>query len=708
MKKRRIRLLPIIMALIIWFAADLALNAALCYGKQRLEVGTVAEQDIVAPMQLQDEELTLRLQQSARDNTVPVEAYYSEIAQSSLKKLEAFFAGITAFRNVAEEQTDSQLSAGQDVVLWQAAIAEQKMLSLARQAGLDIDVQQGWDLLAASETDLYLLQEILQTNLSKWLFNSGVGLSESELPVARRRCEQELTNAQLSIALQDLGEVLIDQYLVVTRMVDEGATVQAQDAAAAAVSPAVIQKGEVIVSAGTQITQELWDKLDAWGLANSRQDEMRIYISNAILSLLLVGLFAVYCLWVAPSILENSKDILLLGILIIVTVLFAWICTLLHARMTPGLFAVILIAFLINKEIALAVNVMLSVLIGLMAGGKAAVLDSYSVVTMLVAMLIAGTVAVLLMRNNQKRGSLITAGVGAGIAAAVTVSLIHCITGQELLFIITDAAWLLGSYVIMAVLGVGTLVIWENLFDIATDARLNELSRVSHPLLKQLMLEAPGTYHHSLMAATLAESAAAEIGANPLLCRVSAYYHDVGKLKRPSYFMENQGSGPNIHDTLKPQESAAIIIAHVKDGTTLLNRYKMPREVIRIVQEHHGNSLVAYFYYKANGGKLDKAMEKMFRYPWNSPSTKESAIVMLADSCEAAVRSIQEPTPDAIRDMIWKVIRGKMDDGQLRRAPLTLRELENIQKKFYTTFLGAYHERIEYPQMKKEEGEGDG
>ena len=261
------------------------------------------------------------------------------------------------------------------------------------------------------------------------------------------------------------------------------------------------------------------------------------------------------------------------------------------------------------------------------------------------------------------------------------------------------AGLVMASSLILSVFCVGMLSVWENMFDIVTPARLHELANTNHPLLKKMMTAAPGTYHHSMMTASLAEGAAEAIGANALLARTGAMYHDVGKLRRPLYFMENQ-NGHNIHDTLTPEESAGFIIAHLKDAQAYLSRYRMPSEIKKIVNEHHGTTLVAYFYCKAK--KLQEkdgepVIERLFRYQGGLPSSKESAIVMLADSCEAAVRSLSDPSREEIAEMVRKIVQGKMDEGQLRQSPLTLEEVEKIEKSFLVTLIGLMHERIRYP-----------
>ena len=304
--------------------------------------------------------------------------------------------------------------------------------------------------------------------------------------------------------------------------------------------------------------------------------------------------------------------------------------------------------------------------------------------------------AVLLIAELVNHKTALAAG--AAVTAAIYIAL-----GATVREILTYAGCVLFSALFSGLFVTGSLTIWEELFDIATPARLNELLNTGNPLLKQLMYDAPGTYQHCMNVAALAEGAAEKIGANALLAKVGAAYHDVGKLRRPQYFKENQ-QAENIHDTLSPQESASIIIAHQKDGATILAKNKLPGAVVRIAAEHHGNSMMTYFYRKA--AETDPNVNpKGFRYPGNKPSTREGAIVMLADCCEAAVRSLGDCTREAREAMVHKIIWGKLTDGenQLSEVPLTLADISSIEKSFIRTFGGLMHDRIEYPEEAKKE-----
>ncbi|HOO12946.1 MAG TPA: HDIG domain-containing protein, partial [Bacillota bacterium] len=254
-----------------------------------------------------------------------------------------------------------------------------------------------------------------------------------------------------------------------------------------------------------------------------------------------------------------------------------------------------------------------------------------------------------------------------------------------------------------AIFTVGTLPAWENLFGIITPLKLLELSNPNQALLKTLLMEAPGTYHHSIIVGNLAEHAAQKIGANPLLARVGAYYHDIGKIKRPYFFTENQIAMDNPHEKITPSLSTLIITSHVKDGVELAKQNKLPGVITDIIKQHHGDSVVSYFYHKAKQGEnAGKVNMDSFRYEGPRPQTKEAAIVMLADSVEAAVRSMTDHSPGKIEGMVRKIIKEKLESGQLEESDLTLKDLDIISDAFLDILGGIFHKRIEYPELEKD------
>ena len=256
------------------------------------------------------------------------------------------------------------------------------------------------------------------------------------------------------------------------------------------------------------------------------------------------------------------------------------------------------------------------------------------------------------------------------------------------------------------VLAYGLLLFYERFFRVATDLVFLELSDFNHPLLRELSAKAPGTFHHSIVVGNLSEAAAKEIGANQILTRVGCYYHDIGKITNPDYFVENQME-TNKHEELNPSLSAKMIILHVRSGIKLAEKYKMPQEIIDFIPMHHGTNLVSYFYEKARTeeGEIDTMHDYIYRYPGPKPQTKETGIVMLADAVEASTRSIEEPTPAKLETQIDEIIRARFLDGELDECALTLSDLIKIKQSFLKTLVGIHHHRIKYPEAEDDEKE---
>ncbi len=344
------------------------------------------------------------------------------------------------------------------------------------------------------------------------------------------------------------------------------------------------------------------------------------------------------------------------------------------------------------------------------------------VINYLIVSLVSGMTAVLCVHQVRKRIQLLRAGIYVG-AVMVLLALVlgrldvMSVFGPEsmnrLQILGTGSAIAFATALSVAMIVSGLLPLFELFFDLTTDISWLELSDLNHKLLKQIQLEAPGTFHHSLVVAALSEAAAEKIGANAPMCRVCAYFHDVGKLNKPSYFIENQhDESENPHDSLTPTMSGLIIIAHVKDGVDLAVKHKLNPRIIQVIQEHHGDSLVYYFYRKAqeqkkaemekvdkklgNAEDLPRVEEKNFRYPGPKPSTKESGIICLADTIESASRSLRKPTPAKIRALVEDLVRAKIQDGQLDACPLTMSELTLVKESFANTLRSMLHSRIDY------------
>ena len=316
--------------------------------------------------------------------------------------------------------------------------------------------------------------------------------------------------------------------------------------------------------------------------------------------------------------------------------------------------------------------------------------------------LVGGFWVALRLYGCRHRRTLIKVGLELGILQAM-LSLFMNTMKQEISYthIPLDLSLALLGGIASSVVVLGLTPIVEIIFGYTSDIQLLELASLDQPLLKELMLKAPGTYHHSVVVAQLVEAVAEEIGANPLLAKVAAYYHDIGKMKKPLYFIENQIGIENKHDKLNPSMSALIIMSHVKDGVELAQKYRLGNAIIDIIKQHHGTSLITYFYHKAKE-QNPNVKEEDFRYPGPKPQTKEAGLVMLADAVEAASRSLVDPSPSRIKNTVQKVISNLFLDGQLDECELTLKDIHKIEEMFTKVLIGIFHPRIEYPEIKKE------
>jgi putative nucleotidyltransferase with HDIG domain len=448
---------------------------------------------------------------------------------------------------------------------------------------------------------------------------------------------------------------------------------------------------------------------------------------NFVIALLFLAT-AITQLWInqPKTVQQSSRVLLVFGVILlqlIVTKILLVVCNSGNYRVltpeTAGLiapyaFAPLVLSVLLGRHHGLFAAVFVSLWSSVLFGKIDAPL--------LVTSLISGFTAVSLTLQVRRRSKLVRAGLGVGLAIWL-LSLAFGLIGPINLFPPTandwgmiglQSAFAVGNGIVTAMIAGGALPILEHLFQITTDISWLEASDLNHPLLRRMTIEAPGTYHHSLVVANLAEAAAEKVGANATLCRVCSYFHDVGKLVKPEYFTENMNFERNPHDDLAPTMSALIIIAHVKEGVDLALKYKLNQRIIDIIQEHHGTSLVYYFYQRAlqqqedarAGGKImnireediPEVREESFRYSGPKPQTKESAIVSLADIVESASRSLEKPTPQKIEQLINELIEERIADGQLDECDLTLGEIKIIAERFRFTLMTMLHTRIAYPK----------
>lgn len=573
----------------------------------------------------------------------------------------------------------------------------------SKAAGLSIDPEAlAVYILMATPEDM---EKIKQTSLSIAQELLSKPITDETLPDLYEQAQTRANEQSYVNLARDIIKVVTVNSVRPNLIFNKEATDNAIKEAKEAVQPVQknIKSGEIIVRAGDRVTEAQISTLEQLGIQRTR---------SSSLTFLGVGLFVLLSFWLVleflrryyQEIFQNDRMMLLIGMIFLIMLLLTRFLTIIKINDNPEINALMgylapvaaasmLIAILLDNRLAYFLTMIMALYVGLLTEGN----QLFFALTAFVG----GTVGVFQVYRLSQTSDLAKSGLYislANIAAIITLTLLG---GNASLTNIL-AGIIIGAIngILSAVLMIGALPYMESAFSITSMIKLLELSNPNHVLLKRLLLEAPGTYHHSLMVGNLAEASAEEVGANPLMVRVGAYYHDIGKLKRPEYFVENQRSFENPHEKIAPALSALIITSHVKDGLELAREAHLPPVISEFIEQHHGTSLAKYFYSRALEEDRDGTIcEESFRYEGPKPQSKEVALVMLADSVEAAIRSLQEPNEAKIRDMVKRIIKDKLNDGQLESCDLTFKDLDIITRSFCKILEGVYHKRIEYPEV---------
>jgi putative nucleotidyltransferase with HDIG domain len=473
----------------------------------------------------------------------------------------------------------------------------------------------------------------------------------------------------------------------------------------------VVQKGELVVGKGEVLTERQSLILQQLGYTKSTSPVL-VVLGLAVLIAVLFILVRGFMMHFTPKIYHDERRIVLLMLLVAGTLFFYDLFLSLNLStvteraaqvgyLLPVAMGTMLITILLDVRLGIIANIILAMFAGLYTQNA-----SFAVVALL-----GGLTGCLGVSTLGQRSDISRTAFAIAVVNAISIIGLGLIQSQTIDVILYGVGFGVFNGLISSIFTMGVLPYLETMFGITTSIRLLELANPNQPLLKRLMTEAPGTYHHCIMVGNLGEAAADAIGANGLEVRLGAYYHDIGKLKRPYFFAENQFSGVNPHDNITPQLSTLIITSHVKDGLEMAREEKLPPILMDMIAQHHGDSKVSYFYFKAK--ELDEnAREQDFRYENPKPQTKEAAILMMADTVEAAVRSKKDATPGQIEGFIRTLIKGKLNDGKFDECELTFRDLELIAEAFTRVINGIYHKRIEYPPqanelLKLQEGQGN-
>jgi len=586
---------------------------------------------------------------------------------------------------------------------------------------INLETRYNSDQLASylSNTTPEDLQQMQSTSISIVQGLMKKPITEETLESVFDQAAKQIDQLEYSLQAREVMKIAVINAIKPNLVFNKEATDKAIKEAMDAVKPVqkTVKAGEIIVREGDRVTAEQISTLEQLGIQRSKSYPLSL-VGSAIFVLLTFWLTIEMVRRHYKRIFENHMLMVLIGLIFIIMLSFTRFLTVIKIGDMPDINALIgylapvsagsmLIAILLDNRLAYFMTMIMALYVGLLTEGN----QLFYAITAFVG----GTVGIFQVYRLNQTSDLAKSGFYIAVANIISILTLTLIGGNVTLNLILTGA-VIGAVngILSAILMIGALPYLESAFSITSMIKLLELSNPNNDLLKRLLMEAPGTYHHSLMVGNLAEAAAEPIGANPLLVRVGAYYHDIGKIKRPDYFVENQRGFDNPHEKIAPALSALIITSHVREGVELAREAHLPEDITSFIEQHHGTSLAKFFYSRALEEDRDGNLsEDSFRYEGPKPQSKEVALVMLADSVEAGVRSLQDPTPDKIRNMVRRIIRDKLNDGQLESCDLTFKDLDVIAVSFCKSLEGLYHKRIEYPEVivrefkKRREKHGD-
>ena len=705
------KFLGAVLAIVNYVIIFIMLMAAILPKQYSLKVGDILQYPISATRDVEDTLTTEELRQAARQNVSNIYRFDENITESVIVEVEQIFDQIEKARQIAQdkyEDYEQELQNQQEIKDNQdEQIIDQQQVENHEPSPDDIltdqfigEIKEDFPImlsndeiftcLNASENELVQLKDQLLKTLNKLL---ELHIKQDNLLEARNTLRDEIMSLPVSNEVRLLGTTIGVSVLKPNMVFDQEATEEEKERAAQSVEPVIYKKGQYIVQAGQPITQKQYKMLQDLGLLKEDKVDVTILLSIGLIALLVELIVILYLMAFEKRVVDNPSHILMMSLIVWVVLGLALAVSQLHQYLIPIALGAMLLTVLIGPTAAGIINIALSILIGIMLDNN---------LNIMIMGITGGIVGIYLCHRAEQRNALVWAGLAVSCVNLMSIFGLEMLSSSEWISSLKTSTWGIGSGLLSGIFLIGTLPIWENLFGIVTPIKLMELANPNHPVLKRLLMEAPGTYHHSIIVANLAENAAEAIGADGLLARVGAYYHDIGKLKRPLYFRENQIATGNPHDQLSPTLSTHIIVSHAKDGVELAKKYKVPKVVQDFILQHHGTTAVAYFYHKAKeNDNEDRVHIDDFRYSGPKPKMKETAIVMLADTVEAAVRSMPDPTPSKVERLIRKLIKSKMEDGQLDDCHLTLKDLDTIANAFSGVMTGVFHERIEYPNIEE-------
>lgn len=657
-----------------------------------LQVSQLASETIRATKTVEDTVKTEQEKERAASEVQPVYQFSEEVANNRAALVTSLFDYVIDVKK--------QTTIANDMEKQIKALRKKIDAFDQEQFAITLTDQQLTLLLKQSEQDLLFAKEQLASQVKQYLQRA---IRKEQVTASKNEFESTIRQQlEYNGAILPVVVIIGRASIVETEILNEALTDQRIAQAKDAVEPTRILQGQVIVQEGQVIDREVYRQLELLGMLQNHASVKPMFGLLLLTVVQMIFFFSVFDKWPTT---ERKKGNALLATVIIYMLMIVMmkLMSMIEgnfdvtiAFMFPTALATMMIRLLANDRIAAVVTVMMAASAGVIF------LQSYASVLqmdMTLYIILGGFASLFFMQRIDRRSSILQVSAIVSVVNVLFIVFYLLMTQSD--YSLVEWLFYIGvgtlSGVLSGALTIGLLPFFESAFGVLSTLRLIELSNPNHPLLKKLLIETPGTYHHSVMVANLAEAACEAIGANGLLARVGCYYHDIGKTKRPQFFIENQVANMNPHDVLEPEQSAKIILAHTTDGAALLEQYKMPEEIIDIAKQHHGTSMLKYFTFKAKeqGKEIDEAN---FRYPGPKPMTKEAAVISVADSVEAAVRSMKQPTAEKISKLVEMIVADRLADHQFDECDLSIKELKTIQRVMCETLNGIFHSRIEYPK----------
>lgn len=664
-----------------------------------------AQETIRSPITIEDEIETDRIMRETVQSVSDRHAIVDDITEEQIKYIEEIFDAVDKVNEEKEikkdeksddkDENSSPLS-NEEMVFQLKEVLSSKIIN-------EIDDVFFMQLLEMDEKERNKGKELYIKTVEKILKE---GVRAENIESAKDELKNTIKFSALGEEEKDVFNKLISFSVVENSIYNVEKTVEARRSAASKVEPVVIQSGDIIVREGQIITNELYEDLKLVGLLNKERSIFPA-VGLAILMFLITATIAyeLYRLYKRNQL--DSRKVLPILIISVITATFMKVISFFYDPLNPLYLlapiatGVLLIKMLIFERLSIVMAVVYAILGSILFNGQ---IPSSLNMEAFIYFLFFQFAGIYLLTSLRDRVIIVKVAFGMALINIMMnfMFIFFSFEKFEIKSLLIQSSYGAGAAIFAAILTIGVLPFFETGLGILSDSKLLALANPNQKLIRKILTEAPGTYHHSVMVANLSESACEAIGANGLLARVGSYYHDIGKTVNPHYFIENQVAIKNPHDFISAKESAKIIISHVTDGTTMLKEHHLPKEIIDICEQHHGTSLVEYFYRTEVNNNPETIVDKAdFRYPGPKPVTKEAGIISICDSVEAAVRSLKEPSSEKIEEIIDAIINSKLTDGQLDYTPLTLKELHIIRNTVLEALKGIFHSRIEYPDEEE-------